>query len=560
MSTVAGAMEPCGCRKDMLGGIDHAAALLAAEAPQAPARLLLAVGPLFFQEPQLDAKRREQDLWKAETLATSLGSLNLAAWAPGQNDFAAGPSVLAELVKKSGTRVLGAGQDVGEAHATSTAVFEVGSYTVGVAGVGASIGSDPDAAARALAEAGAALDEAGAEIRVLLLAAPRGEALRLAERVPGFDVIALGKPVESGDANDAVFPPTLIGETLVVQAPNHLQALAYVDLFVRDKDFSFEDAVGIEAAERRESVKSRVADLEARLARSAASDTPSESRSAALNAELSRAKAELLKLEQAAAAPREVQGSTFRYAEELVRESRGSDPNVARSMSDYYRRVNDHNKQVFAGLEPPPVPQGASGYVGQNSCSFCHRDAYDFWKGTQHAGAYATLSREFKEYNLDCVSCHVTGYGRAGGSTVTHVDKLKDVQCEACHGAGERHAASGGDTRLITLKPAESVCRACHHTPHVADDWDLQASWSKIIGEGHGAPDPEVAASPEATSSAGAAGHGAGGSSPTGGHAAGGTSATGGHGGDAAWWRRFVRKKAPEAPPGSPGSAAPPSR
>ena len=45
----------------------------------------------------------------------------------------------------------------------------------------------------------------------------------------------------------------------------------------------------------------------------------------------------------------------------------------------------------------------------------------------------ATLTTQFKEFNLDCVGCHVTGYGRPGGSTVTHVEKLKDVQCEACH-------------------------------------------------------------------------------------------------------------------------------
>src|SRR5688572_14898506 len=72
MSTVAGAMEPCGCRKDMLGGIDHAAALLASEAKAAPDRLVLAAGPLFFQEPTLASERREQDLWKAEAMASSL--------------------------------------------------------------------------------------------------------------------------------------------------------------------------------------------------------------------------------------------------------------------------------------------------------------------------------------------------------------------------------------------------------------------------------------------------------------------------------------------------------
>ena len=39
------------------------------------------------------------------------------------------------------------------------------------------------------------------------------------------------------------------------------------------------------------------------------------------------------------------------------------------------------------------------------------------WDGTPHAHAYATLEKGFKEFNLDCVSCHVTGYGKPGGSS-----------------------------------------------------------------------------------------------------------------------------------------------
>src|SRR5262245_28958135 len=52
VSNLAGALEPCGCRKDMLGGIDHAAASIAAGRAEAPQRLLLAAGPTLFQEPK----------------------------------------------------------------------------------------------------------------------------------------------------------------------------------------------------------------------------------------------------------------------------------------------------------------------------------------------------------------------------------------------------------------------------------------------------------------------------------------------------------------------------
>jgi nitrate/TMAO reductase-like tetraheme cytochrome c subunit len=329
------------------------------------------------------------------------------------------------------------------------------------------------------------LREAGAQIRVALIAAKRGDGLRLAEKVPGFTLVALGKPIESGDANDGTFPPTLVGETLVVQAPNHLQALAYVDLFVREGDFSFADGIGIARLEQRDSLRARLGELESRRRRAAESKAPPE-QLAAVEKEIERARAEQAELDRSAAAPPESQGSVFRYEEALVREASGTDTSVARRMSDYYRRVNDHNRVALADRKPPSPPFGELGYAGGQTCIFCHREADNFWRGTQHAGAYETLSREFKEYNLDCVSCHVTGYERPGGSTVTHVEKLKDVQCEACHGAGEGHAKSGGDTQLITRTPSERICRGCHHTPHVADDWDAALAWSKIVGAGHG--------------------------------------------------------------------------
>jgi len=206
VSNVAGALEPCGCRKDMLGGIDHAAALLAAGRAEAPERLLLGAGPLLFQDPQLDPARGDQDQWKAESLADSLASLALGAWAPGANDFAAGRPALGQLAARSRARLLGANLPAGDLPWSSTASFEVGGYRVGVAGIASGPQpAEPGAsAAAALADAARTLDAAGAQIKVALISAPRGEGLRLTEQVPGFSVVLLGKPTESGDGNDAL--------------------------------------------------------------------------------------------------------------------------------------------------------------------------------------------------------------------------------------------------------------------------------------------------------------------------------------------------------------------
>ena len=85
------------------------------------------------------------------------------------------------------------------------------------------------------------------------------------------------------------------------------------------------------------------------------------------------------------------------------------------------------------------------------------------------------------------MSCHVTGYDKPGGSTVTHVEKLQNVQCEDCHGPGSLHARDPGKKDLIVAKPKADMCLSCHHPPHV-DGFDAKAKMRLILGPGHGAP------------------------------------------------------------------------
>jgi mono/diheme cytochrome c family protein len=97
------------------------------------------------------------------------------------------------------------------------------------------------------------------------------------------------------------------------------------------------------------------------------------------------------------------------------------------------------------------------------------------------------LSSQFKEYNLECVGCHVTGYERPGGSSVTHVAQLENVQCEECHGPGSKHALNPTDVTSIVVKPPPSRCLECHHPPHV-EQFDAVAQLKEVLGPGHGMP------------------------------------------------------------------------
>lgn len=134
-----------------------------------------------------------------------------------------------------------------------------------------------------------------------------------------------------------------------------------------------------------------------------------------------------------------VSGSFFRYRLVEVHETSWVWTSRSTTMASFYKRVNEHNKTAFADRKPEPQESGQAGYVSIDSCTDCHDEERKVWDGTKHAKAYPTL-QQLKEYNLECVSCHVTGYGKPGGSTVTYTEKLQNVQCEVCHGPGSLHA------------------------------------------------------------------------------------------------------------------------
>jgi hypothetical protein len=492
LSTVAGALEPCGCTKDQLGGIDHLAAFIEAEQPAAPNSLVVAAGPLFFMDPIPAADRATQNLWNAEAIAAAAKDIQLAAWAPGANDWAAGAQSFSDLGKTSGATVLAGNLD----GASEAKVVVVGGMKVGLIGVSQPRdrkGALPDGVKedRAPLEAmRAGLEIAkrgGARVFVGLAAIPRGDAKRLVDAMPELNVLVLGKPSEGGDANDAPKPPELAGTTLLVEASNHLQTVGVVDLFVRDAPASapivFADAGGVSKADALISVSSRIRDLELRIDSWERDAKVNAGDITARKADLARLRDEKAKLE-ATETPKE--GSFFLYRSVEVREGLGTSTAVAKEMLDYYKRVNDHNKVALADRVAPPPPDGQASYLGVEACTTCHEEARKVWDSTPHSHAYATLEKGFKEYNLDCVSCHVTGYGKPGGSTVTHNDKLRDVGCEECHGPGSLHVKSPNKKGLVIAKPDLASCvSGCHHPPHV-EQFDAAVKVKNILGPGHG--------------------------------------------------------------------------
>jgi hypothetical protein len=140
-----------------------------------------------------------------------------------------------------------------------------------------------------------------------------------------------------------------------------------------------------------------------------------------------------------------------------------------------------------AAEPPPPAEPGRASYVGGEKCISCHKPAARFWKHTVHAHAWKTLVEVGKEAHEECVSCHVTGYGEVGGSSLGYTRGLQDIQCEVCHGPGSVHVEKRGRETPFAgqLKTPSSVCVRCHNEKH-SDTFQYEAYLRDVLGPGHG--------------------------------------------------------------------------
>jgi hypothetical protein len=492
VTDLAGALEPCGCTKDQLGGVDHFGAWVRQTRADAPAAVVASAGPLFYMDPTLSGDRADQDRAKAQTIATVLKDLDLAAIAPGTNDWADGAPGLTKLASTSGAAVIVPGSPgLPSPPFVTVTVRDVGSLKIGFVGYGqpppgvAGAPSPQDAVKHGVEEA----KKQGANVLIALAAVGRGEAKRIADAVPELTAVVVGSAKSDGDANTEAPQGERVGDVLIAQGANHLQSVAVLDLYAREpvvpgQLVKFADATGLELARQRQDVARRIDELHQKIAAWERDKSVSSTDLDARKRDLAKLEAERDGLDEKAPPAK---GSFFRYALKEIRDALGKDPSIDAAMATYYKAINDHNRVAFADRLPPPAAPDEAHYVGIDVCSSCHPAARAVWNGTRHAHAYATLSSQFKEFNLECVGCHVTGYEKPGGSEVAHVSGLQDVQCEVCHGPGSRHAMNPTDRTRIIADPAPTACLECHHPPHV-EGFDAVAEIKDILGPGHGLP------------------------------------------------------------------------
>lgn len=145
------------------------------------------------------------------------------------------------------------------------------------------------------------------------------------------------------------------------------------------------------------------------------------------------------------------------------------------------------------------TPEAAT-FLGSESCAKCHAAAYDVWKDSGHAHATETLTRldPPRQFDPECLSCHVTGWDpqqyvpfQTGFRDLLKSPQLAGNGCENCHGPGGGHVAAeaGSDLKLRDAMRAlmhvsrdtveRNTCSKCHdHDNSPAFKFDEY--WSQI--------------------------------------------------------------------------------
>jgi hypothetical protein len=464
VTDLKGYLEPCGCTSDPLGGIDRLAGQIRTLREGAVPVVFLIAGDTFFDAAALEPVRIDQANRNAKTLAGILGSLGVTAVLPGRRDRAQPPEVIEALRQASDFPWLAMSVEV------ESLPTQAGSLRLNVVGVRP--GSERNAVAATLGAA------AQSDLTIALVDGSRRDANRIGA-IDGVDFVLQG-----GLDEDEAVSPHQAGKAWVLHASRQGQGLTVVDVYRKSGTEPFVDRSEWSRVESAARLDRQIGDLSAKIASWEKSGKVDGADLDTQRRRLAGLTSERATLDAPTMHP---DGNALFATWIRLDKNAPKDPRVQKRMHEHDKVVNEANRVAFADLEPPPLGPGDVAYVGSQACSSCHVTAFSWWRNHAHGVAYLTLQQRNKEYNLDCVGCHVTGYNQPGGSTVTHnLDRaLVNVGCESCHGPGAAHTKN--PEVAIVRDPPASTCLVCHSPEH-SDLFDYDAYRKTLVVPGHGLP------------------------------------------------------------------------
>jgi len=159
----------------------------------------------------------------------------------------------------------------------------------------------------------------------------------------------------------------------------------------------------------------------------------------------------------------------FEYAKFLPQVSHAANAHILALPREERQKILAQRGAIRTDLLPK-----AARHVGSEACRSCHAKEYESWSAGPHAGALAALETKHQAGDANCLKCHTTGFGLAGGfqpgtPTSGHPD-LARVGCESCHGPGGDHIAEGASKRGTIVSLGDKcdscvilqICGSCH--------------------------------------------------------------------------------------------------
>jgi hypothetical protein len=489
---VLGTIAPCGCTTEPLGGLQYAFGYIEQNST-ADNRLVLEPGSFLFPARDSVEWPTDEAAWVQARDRAALLHERFSRLAPalvsglGPTDVVA-PEGSKALSQYAMPRVVAnVALPEGAPEIPEHEIVELRSngltWKVGVTAIvdPALPGADrlgkvaePQPALKAQVEA---MREAGADFTIALAQGQRPFAETLA-RAADVDLVIVGV-VDGADRERLGAPPGNVGGAWVLEPGTQLQTVTQLKLSVEAGAKAVPALSEWSLVPPKTSLQEELGRVEARLEELEAD--PEADRGFIANLDAQRKKL-VTQIEG------EPQGKVVATLEQVKVTCRLPVDDAAKAaLAGYDEKVAQNNKKRFAGVKPPPPAKGKPGYAGIEACNDCHEEAVAFWKTTVHAGAYETLVEDNKQFDLSCVSCHVTGFREPGGSEVVENAGLVDVQCETCHGPSSLHVEDGGEKAGLTkLEAPAELCATTCHTPEHSDTFDYVPYLRDILGPGHG--------------------------------------------------------------------------
>ena len=480
-----GATEPCGCTVDLQeGGIGKLAAVIRAARTQAAHSVVLDGGDLLTASLPVPPGRAAQEEARAGVLLEMLGLVKYDGLLAAELDVSLRHADLAERARVAQVPLLT------PERATSVGqplVFAAGRVRLGVlpvfdssllgslaSGPGEGVSAPEPAPLRAeLVQQGVdALRRSGATHVLVLGHCARRVARRMLQGLAGVDFWLVAHGGRDSEQAEAV------GTAFLLEVGPEGRRVGCLDLHVDPEDPAgrLVKARSTSASEaQRDLIQRRIRHVQRKVAA-----LPEGALKDRQRRQLAAARAELAAL---AARPGPGTPGSFSWSLLPVAPSVTPAPDVERLRLNFNARLREIN--LASSAPPKALAAGSNGYAGSAVCAECHTDQAAQWRTTPHAHALETLAQRGKEYDDECVGCHVVGYREPGGSTLGHIGDLAHVGCEACHGPASLHAADPTAAAAPAAKVGPEPCLKCHVPAH-SPRFDFSTYLPRVLGHGHG--------------------------------------------------------------------------